>query len=504
MNTVGDDRDRVGPEVWERPVMRAALADRDITVVYRLLQKAGFSQQKIARLAGQSQPEVSAIIHGRKVQAYDVLSRIADGLGIPRGYMGLSYTVEPGQGSPAGIAPAGTSPGPARVPASVGARGDSDAAVMGTGRGAASNGVTSGAAESEEDDPVQRRDFLGAAAAVAVGGHTPAVERWFPRPAAPAPPAPARIGAADVEQIRVAANQLMELGRRLGGGAALGAATRYLRWASGLLRARCAEHAGRDLRVALADLYNVTGHSLHDTGRHREAELHFLQGLVLARDIEDHEVAAHLLGAMGRVSLEREHATDALRFFQLAQLSAQDAGSHAETARIHANEAWAYALLDEPKLMAGALDRADREYGRALAAPQPATFHGAAWYLATQSDDPLNYVAATHGILARAAAGNQRSATHHAELTVDASTRLLAADNLPGRLRATRQITLAEALLRARERDTGLAAAHEAVDRVAAIQSVRTTNRLRHLAEATRTWPRHREAAHLRRRIAAL
>src|SRR5262249_61890849 len=117
MNVVGDDHDRVDPEEWERPAMRAALADRDITTVYRLLQKAGFSQQKIAALSGQSQPEVSAIIHGRKVQAYDVLSRVADGLGIPRGYMGLSYAVEPGQISPAGTAPAITHPGPAQDPA---------------------------------------------------------------------------------------------------------------------------------------------------------------------------------------------------------------------------------------------------------------------------------------------------------------------------------------------------------------------------------------------------
>jgi len=361
-----------------------------------------------------------------------------------------------------------------------------------------------GAAESEEDDPVQRRDFLGAAAAVAIGSHPPAMQRWLPRPPAPVPPAPAWIGATDVEQLRVTVDQLMELGRRLGGGAALSAATGYLRWASGLLRARYAEHTGRELRVALADLYNVAGHTLHDSGRHREAHRHFLQGLVLARDIDDQELAAHLLGAMGRVSLELEHATDALRFFQLAQLAAQDAGGHAEMARLHANEAWAYALIGKPKQVADALDRADHEYGQALAAPIPATFHGAAWYLTAQSDDPLNYFAAAHGILARAGSSNDRSATRHAELTVATSTRLLAADNLPARLRATRQITLADALLHAHERDTGLAAAHQAIDRVAAIQSVRTTNRLRHLATAAKAWPRHREAIHLRRRIAAL
>jgi transcriptional regulator with XRE-family HTH domain len=93
------------PETWEDPPMRQALAERDVTRIYRLLQKLGYSQQQIAALTGQSQPEVSAIIHGRKVMAYDVLSRICDGLGPPRGYMGLAYddaVAEPpgGKGAP--------------------------------------------------------------------------------------------------------------------------------------------------------------------------------------------------------------------------------------------------------------------------------------------------------------------------------------------------------------------------------------------------------------------
>src|SRR5262249_3686829 len=124
MNVVGDDHDRVDPAEWERPEMRTALWGRDITTVDRLLQKLGFSQQRIAALAGQSQPEVSAVIHGRQVRAYDVLSRIADGLGIPRGYMGLAYTEEPGQGRPASTAPMGAGPGRTRA-----------------GGGATSNGV---------------------------------------------------------------------------------------------------------------------------------------------------------------------------------------------------------------------------------------------------------------------------------------------------------------------------------------------------------------------------
>ena len=34
---------------------------------------------------------MSAIIHGRKVMAYDVLLRMVEGLGIPRGLAGLSF-----------------------------------------------------------------------------------------------------------------------------------------------------------------------------------------------------------------------------------------------------------------------------------------------------------------------------------------------------------------------------------------------------------------------------
>ncbi|MGH3708651.1 MAG: helix-turn-helix domain-containing protein, partial [Pseudonocardiaceae bacterium] len=68
--------------------MRAALAARDISQVYRLLNAAGVSQRRIAALVGQSQSEVSEIVNGRQVQAYAVLHRICTGLGVPHEAMG--------------------------------------------------------------------------------------------------------------------------------------------------------------------------------------------------------------------------------------------------------------------------------------------------------------------------------------------------------------------------------------------------------------------------------
>jgi predicted XRE-type DNA-binding protein len=80
--------------IWTRADMRAALANRDVAGVYRLLQRYGMSQRVIAALAGQAQSEISEIMAGRRVVSYDVLVRIADGFGIPRGRMGLAFDKE--------------------------------------------------------------------------------------------------------------------------------------------------------------------------------------------------------------------------------------------------------------------------------------------------------------------------------------------------------------------------------------------------------------------------
>ena len=82
----------VDDAVWKRRDMRIALAARDIGAVYRLLQRFGVSQRRIAAAAEQSQGEVSEIIAGRRWGvAYDLLVRIAEGLGVPRGWMGHAY-----------------------------------------------------------------------------------------------------------------------------------------------------------------------------------------------------------------------------------------------------------------------------------------------------------------------------------------------------------------------------------------------------------------------------
>jgi transcriptional regulator with XRE-family HTH domain len=88
-------RDYIDPSVWNREDMRRFLANRNIGAVYRLLQRHGVSQRAIAARTGQSQSEISEILAGRHVISYDVLERIALGLGVRRGSMGLAYDEPP-------------------------------------------------------------------------------------------------------------------------------------------------------------------------------------------------------------------------------------------------------------------------------------------------------------------------------------------------------------------------------------------------------------------------
>src|SRR3954454_24920038 len=154
MNTTGQHDNRLSLERWNEPEMKRALADRDISSVYRLLRRVGISQRHIAALTGQSQSEVSEILKGRQVMAYDVLARISDGLGIPRGYMGLAY--------------------------------DETTALKVAG--------SVDEAEQREDEEVKRRRFLQHAASVTMGAQVlgPDSGAWVPTAAQT--PTPNRIG----------------------------------------------------------------------------------------------------------------------------------------------------------------------------------------------------------------------------------------------------------------------------------------------------------------------
>lgn len=433
----------IDPAVWELPGMRVALAHRDIAAVYKLLTGAGVSQRRIAELTGMGASEVSEVLVGRRVMAYDVLARIADGLDVPRGWMGLAYTT-------GDVADPG---GPA-------------------------DGPYPGREEVDED--VKRRAFL-AAASVALFGR-PVLGELLEIPARPDTPTPlpARLGAADVETLRALTEQMRSLARTYGGqGETVAAvASRGER----LLSVSAAEPVRRALGSALAEMHTVAGWCCFDTGADDAARAHFARGLELASEVGD---TYRMVNAIYHAGMATQHVApnDALKLFQLAQSRIAYGGDHprAQTlaAWLHIDSARALAMLGERELARSSL-AAGRDQ----------------WSPADRFDqaDMDHVVAQAHLDL-----GLLDSAEHLAASSVRAWTEQDRRDGVQA------EITLAQLHVQADEPD-GLDLARRAIAGVAQLRSTRARARLAPLAEALAARPgsESRELAAHARRAAAL
>jgi transcriptional regulator with XRE-family HTH domain len=305
--------------------MRDALSNRDVSQIYRLLRRRGVSQRQIAALTGQSQSEVSEILKGRQVMAYDVLARIADGLSIPRGYMGLAYD----EATAVRVATSEADP------------------------------------QAEEDESVKRRRFLAHAAAVTMGAAVMGKDSasWVAHPAQA--PAPGRIGMTDVRQVEAATRALRALDYQYGGGFCRDAVVAQLSWGQQLLDANAADQVRERLYVALADLHNLAGWTSFDSGLIDASRNHFAHALELARAGHNDPLVANVLYRMGRVYLHQNAPNDALKLFQLGQIAAQESGSELAVAVLCANEAWAYAALKNERQAMKLINRTKDEFARA-------------------------------------------------------------------------------------------------------------------------------------------
>ncbi|MEV6984795.1 helix-turn-helix transcriptional regulator [Sphaerisporangium sp. NPDC051017] len=449
MNVTHASEQAISFAVWERPQMRQALASRDIATVYLLLQRVGVSQRRIAALTGQSQSEISEILNGRQVMAYDVLVRIADGLSIPRGYMGLAYD-------------------------------DSSLGVV---------AVASPGEEDDADEDEQVRRLLAHAAQVTIGAAVARTDDWALPLARIDTPVPVRIGETEVEQVESVTQALRVLDYRYGGGVCRDAVVAQLAWSQRLLGASCSEEVGRRLHLALADQHNLAGWTSFDVGLHGHARRHLSRALEQAKHAGDPSLAANILYRMGRVHLHLRRVEDALRFFQLGQICAQDASCELTVAMLCANEAWAYALLGDRKLALKSLERAYDEFNRAdrLNAPSWVRFFGEA--------DLKAAAGMMHSALARDHAGHLVRAAELLSGSVRERSETYA------RSKVFELIALATAQLLLGDVENGVDNGNEAVTLVTQIRSIRTVDRLEPLQTASRDLSRDSEVRDLCRRI---
>jgi len=274
----------LGPAVFAAPAMRAALAAHDISRVYRLLNEAGVPQRTIAQLVGQSQSEISEILKGRQVQAYDVLARICTGLGIPREAMGLSFSAYP---------------------------------------------IDSPVSEPGEEDEaaVLRRQFehlLGLAGVAALGTAIPGLGELSPiLPPGQPMTVPARIGQADVEAIRDLTAAVAAVARTVGGQA--GPACSLAEWADCCGTADTSDATHKALLSALAELHVIAAWCCHDSYAPVPAHHHFTQAVELATEAGDGYQASYALRHAAMMLIDRDEPNNALKLAQLAELHLADA-----------------------------------------------------------------------------------------------------------------------------------------------------------------------------------
>lgn len=450
VNTL-DDPVTMDAALWTAPEIRAALGTRDIGTLYRLLGRRGVSQRRIAIATGQSQPEVSAIVKGRVVMAYDLLARIADGLGVPRGLMGLAHTEDTTD-------PSGTD----------GTHGE----------------------QGPEGDEMRRRNFLALVARTAMVGLT-AAELAGLAAAPSAVAVPDRVGMVDVEALTMMTRHFRALDDRCGGGMVKSAMDGHLAWATRLLDTPTTDaEVARAVREALADGHSLAGWVAFDLGAHDQADRHLVTALALARQVDNPALAAKILFQTGRVHLHRGHPVDALRIFGLGLTQALEARDHRATALMHLNSAWANAELGRGDQAGSLLRRARDELARD-SDPNPPE-----WLRFVDSREVDGIAGMTWTALSARDRAHADAAIEHATRSHDAR------DPSDTRSRLSDLIAVAANHYRAGNPDTGADTAERVLELLPTVRSTRMRDRLAWVGDAAALYPSSGRAREITERVA--
>jgi transcriptional regulator with XRE-family HTH domain len=310
-------RDRVEPDAscslgfdLDDPAVRKACAARDIPAIFRRMGACGLSQRQLARRVGMSESEVSEILAGRTVKSYDVFVRIAEGLAIPRGMMGLAT---------------GEHHEPARE----------------------------SYVDAEEQEAVKRRRLLSLGMLLAVQSpdwDQVKLERVQDMLLDP----PAKVALVDVQVYEDAVTKLAGLFRRVGGLAARSPLVAMTTTGEQLLGAQMTPEVEQRLRYAVAEAHRLAAFSSGDVLLADACRSHTQRALDLAAG--DRDRIAQVLVTVGSVEKAAGEVAHALDLFKLAQLSAVVSTDPQVGAVLASEAAPCYQMLGYPEKARQELD----------------------------------------------------------------------------------------------------------------------------------------------------
>jgi tetratricopeptide (TPR) repeat protein len=235
------------------------------------------------------------------VRSIALLERIADGLGVPRGWMGLAYSLD---SAPEPAAPRDT---------------------------------------PTEDERRARLIRHGSTMlCAALWGH-PVSGSANPIRVTDAPtPVPRRVGPVDVAQVAVVTERLSQLAGDLGEIPMTDALTAHATASEALLGATMGDLVQRQLLVALSDAHRTAGSAAAGAGLRDLACQHFVRDMDCASAGGDLRRAVLSLGKLGMLELRAGQPNEALKFFRLG---AATAPSRLTRAVLQYYCAWALGLL---------------------------------------------------------------------------------------------------------------------------------------------------------------
>ncbi|MGH8574448.1 MAG: hypothetical protein ACREX8_18015, partial [Gammaproteobacteria bacterium] len=245
----------IDPEWWDLPELSRAIARHDFKTLFGYLMRPGegMSQRDLARLLNRSQSEIHEIAKkDRKVQVYATLVDLCGRLQIPRGRMGVAYD---------------------------GWVVDAD---VETGEDPRDDVPDNGPGETERE-LMERRQFVGNAAALLFGGPVFGEVTEFVIPSKGTPPY-ARAGTSDIDRTRTLTTVCWRLYGVHGGGGCSDFIKRELPGAYRLLSAPGMRDKVRlPLFMAVAEMHMVAGWATADTGDFRTARAMFARALKIVK-----------------------------------------------------------------------------------------------------------------------------------------------------------------------------------------------------------------------------
>ncbi|MGQ0778661.1 MAG: hypothetical protein ACT4NY_30325 [Pseudonocardiales bacterium] len=342
---------------------------------------------------------------------------------------------------------------------------------------------------AREVDPTRRNEFIrllggvGAGTGLGVAGISAAlpdpVREVLARAATPTPPG--RVGRADVEHVRFAAETFRSWRGRYGGGACRDALAAQLRWAAGLLDGEVDPAVRDELYAAVGSLAQGAGYADVDAGYHETALPCYHFALYCAEQAADWTLRAQTLTCMSSQAIDLDQLEDARSLIELAQVRADRvAGTgRAYMSAVHADVLGAAGQVSECRRAIAAAE--DHFAGHQPAdGPGSSTFQRASLAdIAFVNGYALFHVGLRDPAVAPAAISQLRSAL------TDVGT-------LSQVRQATGTAKLATLELLHGDRDEGIALGRQVLDLGSGVRSAGLTENLRRLHIATR---QHGEAA---------